>query len=204
LFVIQLAAYDRLRASREHLAAVKHMEAASGAKRGGGREEWMTALPSTAGSGLPSAAAMVQLAASGDREALRGRGFSSKGIQKVEQDDDWTLGPAEKARRDAEKIAMRQAEQAVYNSARAITGDITGGSGGTRESANSSAAAAQAANDRLMARYKKQQASAADSLMAAHAREAEAAAKAAKPTDGLFRWSVFGVLSRLCRRRCFC
>jgi len=184
----ELAAYDRLRASREHLAAVKHMEEESGVKRAGGREEWMTALPS-ASSGMPTTAMLVNLAASGDREALRGRGFSSKGVQKVEQDDAWTLGPAEKARREAEKLAMRQAEQAVYNSARAITGDLsdlTGGRG--RQSANDSAAAAQAANDRMMARYKKQQQSAADSLMAAHAREAEEAAKAAKPTDGLFRW----------------
>lgn len=154
---MQLQAFDRLRASREHLASVKQMESAAGMRRDGGREEWMTALP-TGESGMPSTAALAALAASGDREAMRGRGFATKAVTKADQDMEWAMSPAEKARRDAEKIAVRQAEQAVYNSSRAINGDLSDLAGGRgRTSANASAAAAQAANDRMMARYKQQQ-----------------------------------------------
>ena len=117
----------------------------------------MLALPTVSSSSMPTSEMLVNLAASGDREALKGRGFSVKGVKRVEQDDEWSMSPADKARREAEKIAVRQAEQAVYNSSRAITGDLAEGGGGRgRQSANSSAAAAQAANDRMMARYKQQ------------------------------------------------
>jgi hypothetical protein len=52
-----------------------------------------------------------------------------------------------------------------------------------------SAAAAQAANDRMMARYKQQQSSTADSLLAAHTRAANEAQKtAAASKDALFKW----------------
>lgn len=187
----ELVAFDRLRASREHLSMVKDMESARGGRAdGAGREEWMTALP-TAEAGMPSTALLAAMAASGDKEAMRGRGFATKVVAKVDQDVAWAMSPAERARKDAEKVAVRQAEQAVYNSTRAINGqmsDLLGG-GGSRSSANATAEAAQAANDRMMARYKQQQASASDSLMAAHARAAEAAAKTAKESaSGLFVW----------------
>ena len=56
-------------------------------------------------------------------------------------------------------------------------------------SANSSAAAAQAANDRMMARYKQQQVITSESMAAIHAREVEAAKKKALTSkDELFRW----------------
>ena len=187
----ELVAFDRLRASREHLSMVKDMESARGGRaNGAGREEWMTALPA-ADSGMPSTALLAAMAASGDKEAMRGRGFATKSVTKVDQDAAWSMSPAERARKDAEKVAVRQAEQAVYNSTRAINGqmsDLLGG-GASRASANSTAEAAQAANDRMMARYKQQQAAAADSLMAAHARASEAAAKSAKESSsGLFVW----------------
>ena len=151
-------------------------------RRDGGREEWMTALP-TGESGMPSTAALAALAASGDREAMRGRGFATKAVTKADQDMEWAMSPAEKARRDAEKIAVRQAEQAVYNSSRAINGDLSDLAGGRgRTSANASAAAAQAANDRMMARYKQQQVRQTDTRRSPHRSRKEEDADAHTPS----------------------
>lgn len=113
----QVLAFARLRESREQLSALK---AAASESRGqpGGREEWMTALPA-GDSSLPSGAALAALMASGDVESMRGRGFQSRtAAVRHEQDIDWTMSPAEKERKNQERLAIKQAEQAVYNVSR--------------------------------------------------------------------------------------
>lgn len=109
-------AFDALRESREQLAALKAQAKAAGGKQPGGRDEWMTAMPVLGESGPPGAGALAAMMATGDVEAMKGRGFQMRTQAiKVEQDDDWTLSPAEKARKQQERLAIKQAEQAVYN-----------------------------------------------------------------------------------------
>jgi hypothetical protein len=75
----------------------------------------MTALPSSEG-GMPSTTALAALMASGDAETMKGRGFQSKtAAVRHEQDMDWAMSPAEKERKQQERLAIKQAEQAVYN-----------------------------------------------------------------------------------------
>jgi len=198
----ELQAFARLRESREQLAALKEMgKEAGGGKERVGRESWMTSLPSLSGSGAPSAEAFVQLAAAGEKEALRGRSFQSSRASAAAHgsggmDESWTLTPEEKARKDAERRAIRMAEAAVYSSARAVGSGSSGSgsgegmsSGRMSASANASAAAAQAANDRMMARYTKQQVAMEGSLLAVH-QKAHAAAASSSRTDStdIFRW----------------
>ena len=73
----------------------------------------MTALP-TMSSGLPSTSALADILAAGDKAAMKGRGFSNKTVITHEQDEDWALSPAEKERKQQERLAIKQAEQAVY------------------------------------------------------------------------------------------
>lgn len=106
-------AFAALQASRAQLSSLRQTVSTSNAPSI--RESWMTSLPTSEG-GLPSASLLASLAASGDKDALRGRSFLSKGAPAGrQQDESWTLTPGEKERRAQEKSAIRQAEQAVYN-----------------------------------------------------------------------------------------